>query len=291
MLRSRSYISVTRPESGAVTIFPQESILHEYSAARSFPRRAKLLIMCCGGSLRRTDCRFCKNGTKTFKRNCVSHGAQLLPSFYSETAERRTFYQPYYPIQFSEECVPFARSCEVPNAALPLLESILSLYRGKCTVPVLSCRGLRAGTFLPAFPLSGLPLFFINTNFFIAGGRAIRQAVVVKGVWVRLLGYVPLFSEYSNYLFDRCSITRSGCGAKRLFPAFINFFLFSGGRSRQAVARVTSCARWTESPELRPPFLWLYEQFFHNNIRLDGPNLGAFTGTFRTFGLFLCLPL
>ena len=133
-----------------------------------------------------------------------------------------------------------------------------------------------------------LPFF---TNFFIAGGRAIRQAVVVKGVWVRLLGYVPLFSGYSNYLFDRCSITRSCCGAKRLFPAFINYFLFSGGRSRQAVARVTSCARWTESPELRPPFLWLYEQFFHNNIRLDGPNPGAFTGTFRTFGLFLCLPL
>jgi hypothetical protein len=104
-----------------------------------------------------------------------------------------------------------------------------------------------------------LPFF---TNFFIAGGRAIRQAVVVKGVWVRLLGYVPLFSGYSNYLFDRCSITRSGRGAKRLFPAFINYFFFSGGRSRQAVARVTSCARWTESPELCPPFLRLYEQFF-----------------------------
>lgn len=34
---------------------------------------------------------------------------------------------------------------------------------------------------------------FFNTNFFIFGGRAIRQAVVVIGVWVRSLGCVPLF--------------------------------------------------------------------------------------------------
>ena len=174
-------------------------------------------------------------------------------------------------------------------AVSPVFTDTIFLYTdiGRTRTDLFSCSMKIVSRHSAAFRLITLPFF---TNFFITGGRAIRQAVVEIWVWVRLLGYVPLFSGYSNYLFDRCSITRSGCGAKRLFPAFINYFFFSGGRSRQAVARVTSCARWTESPELRPPFLWLYEQFFHNNIRLDGPNPGAFTGTFRTFGLFLCLP-
>ena len=49
------------------------------SAARSFPHRAKLLTMRCGGCLRCSDCRFCKNGAKTLRRNSVSHGPRFAP--------------------------------------------------------------------------------------------------------------------------------------------------------------------------------------------------------------------
>lgn len=213
----------------------------------------------------------------------LSAAGELRPcAAYSDPSVRES---PVFPNRKLRECAAFACSCEDGRPGNPVPSHSLS-----DTIFIYTDIGrTRSDRFSSAASrLITLPFF---TNFFIAGGRAIRQAVVEIWVWVRLLEYVPLFSRYSNYLFDRCSITRSGCGAKRLFPAFINYFFFSGGRSRQAVARVTSCARWTESPELRPPFLWLYEQFFHNNIRLDGPNPGAFTGTFRTFGLFLCLPL
>ena len=56
-----------------------------------------------------------------------------------------------------------------------------------------------------AFRLITLPFF---TNFFIAGGRAFRQAVVVKGVWVRLLGYVPLFLRLYEHFFHNKLINR-----------------------------------------------------------------------------------
>ena len=166
-------------------------------------------------------------------------------------------------------------------AVSPVFTDTIFLYTdiGRARPDLFSCSMKTVSRQSAASRLITLPFF---TNFFIAGGRAIRQAVVVKGVWVRLLGYVPLFSGYSNYLFDRCSITRSGRGAKRLFPAFINYFLFSGDVRPVAA---------NGSQGVRPFILWLYEQFFHNNIRLGGPNSGAFTGTFRSFGLFLCLPL
>lgn len=52
------------------------------SAARTFSLRSKVLIERCGRGLRRSDCRFCKNGAKTFRRNCVSHGARGRRSFF-----------------------------------------------------------------------------------------------------------------------------------------------------------------------------------------------------------------
>ena len=51
------------------------------SAARTFSLRSKVLIERCGGGLRRPDCRFCKNGAKTSRRNCVSHGARRAAVF------------------------------------------------------------------------------------------------------------------------------------------------------------------------------------------------------------------
>ncbi len=193
----------------------------------------------------------------------LSAAGELRPcAAYSDPSVRES---PVFPNRKLRECAAFACSCGGGRPGNPVPSHSLSDISfthtdiGRTRTDLFSCPMKTVSRHSAAFRLITLPFF---TNFFIAGGRAIRQAVVVKGVWVRLLGYVPLFSGYSNYLFDRCSITRSGCGAKRLFPAFINYFFFSGGRSRQAVARVTSCARWTESPELRPPFLWLYEQFF-----------------------------
>ena len=89
------------------------------SAARSFPHWAKLLTMHCGGCLRRTYCRFCKNGAKTFPRNAVSHGPRLAPPAALET-------------------VLFSRS---PQAVLGFPAGMLRLFRALhllLSIPILS---------------------------------------------------------------------------------------------------------------------------------------------------------
>ena len=112
------------------------------------------------------------------------------------------------------------------------------------------------------------PNFF--TNFFMVGGRTSRSAAVVIGSLTRKvqpLGYVPLFSDYS--LFYSCFIMLSGRGAKQLSPTFIyhpfghglsvrifQFFLFGGVRPFAAIG----------FQGVRPSFLRLYEQLFHNKL-------------------------
>ena len=213
----------------------------------------------------------------------LSAAGELRPcAAYSDPSVRES---PVFPNRKLRECAAFACSCGGGRPGNPVPSHSLSDISfshtdiGRAQSDLFSSRVKTFSRQSAAFRVIVSSFF---TNFFIAGGRAFRQAVVVILVWVRLLGYVPLFSGYSNYLFDRCSITRSGCGAKRLFPAFINYFLFSGDVRPVAA---------NGSQGVRPFILWLYEQFFHNNIRLGGLNSGAFTGTFRSFGLFLCLPL
>lgn len=69
-------------------------------------------------------------------------------------------------------------------------------YRGECTAPVFSCRGLQAGKILPAFPLLALPLFFFNTIFFIITGGRSRRAfarMIPDSVRARARAYRPPF--------------------------------------------------------------------------------------------------
>ena len=113
-----------------------KSIHSILSAARSFSRRVKLLIMRCGGCLRRTDCRFCKNGAKTFAGNFVSHDSQPTPytagifqlSRSLRFPERRIRFclSKYYPIRSLRECAVFACSCEGGRPGNPVPSHSLS---------------------------------------------------------------------------------------------------------------------------------------------------------------------
>lgn len=133
------------------------------------------------------------------------------------------------------------------------------------------------------------------TNFFImTGGRKSRQEFAGSNPDFRRTqqptGGSPFLRQLSLF-FHGNSFSRSGRGNHRpslsvlsslrehgLSVLSIQFFLVFSGGVRPAAANGIQ--------GVRPSFFRLYEQFFHNTLNWGGPNSGAFTGTFRSFGLF-----
>lgn len=197
-------------------------------------------------------------------------------------------------------------------SVFPFCEFTTLYYRGECTAPVFSCRGLQAGKILPAFPLLALPLLFFNTIFFImTGGRKSRQVSEQRNPYFRRTqqpANCPPFFRHLWMVLNSIFYPRNGHGytpvpsvlsshckhglSVRMFQSLLTF---SGGVRPVAATGIQGVrpsffsnffsklrlihggvrpAAAIGNRAVRPSFLRLCEQFFHNKLNDWGMGAG-----------------
>ena len=255
------------------------------SAARTFPLRVKVLITRCGGCLRRTDCRFCKNGAKTFAGNSVSHDSQPAPytagifrlSRSLRFPERRVrlCLSKYYPIRSLRGCAAFACSCEDGRPDNPVPSHSLSDTSFLHT----DIGRTRSDWFSSAAPRLIAPPFF-NTSFFIFGERKSRQEFEGSNPYFRRAqrpaGGSLFFRHLFTLIFHKIKIfSRNGRGNIRPFPSVRSSHCKHGLSVRMSQSLLTFSggvrpAVVCGNRDVRPSLFTALRAIFHNTLDWTG---------------------